>query len=406
MAVVAPDPARGHAFPHLDGLRALAAFAVVATHVGFQTGRALDDGPFAPFLARLDFGVTVFFLLSGFLLYRPFVAAALAGRRGPALRLFWLRRAARILPAYWLAVTVTLGAVAVVELRDVDWLAYLTLTHPYVGTPVDPSLSQMWTLTVELSFYAVLPLLAAVSLRRGGSLSGQLRRQAVLLGAMVAVQVAYVAVVKGAGLTTADRGLLWLPAHLDWFAIGMGFAVVSAALAHADLPARSRLRRVEEAAADPAVCWVLAGLVFWIATLPVAGPRTLSVFTTWEWFIKHALYGVAAAFLLLPPVFGDRNRGLIRAGLASRPARWLGEVSYGVYLWHLALMTVLVRVLDLRIFQGGFAVLFPLTAVAATAVAAVSYRLVERPLLVRVRSPRRSSSSGTATPASATAQPS
>jgi peptidoglycan/LPS O-acetylase OafA/YrhL len=404
--VTGPDPVRGHAFPHLDGLRALAAFAVIGTHVGFQTGRALDDGPLAPFLARLDFGVTIFFLLSGFLLYRPFVAAALAGRPAPAVRRFYLRRAVRILPAYWLAVAVTLVTVAVVRPGRGGWVAYLTLTHPYVGTPVDPALSQMWTLTVELSFYLVLPVLAAVSLRPGGGLAGQLRRQAVLLGGMVAAQVAYVLVVKGRGLTAADRGLLWLPAHLDWFALGMGFAVVSAALGHPDLPARSRLRRADDVAADPATCWVLAGLLFWFATLPVAGPRTLSAFTTWEWFTRHVVYGLAAACLLLPAVFGDPERGLVRAALASRPARWLGEVSYGVYLWHLMLMTALVRLLGLKIFQGGFAVLFPLTALAATVVAAASYRLVERPLLTRVRSPRRSSRSGTATPASATAQPS
>jgi peptidoglycan/LPS O-acetylase OafA/YrhL len=399
------DPVRGHAFPHLDGLRALAAFAVVATHAGFQTGRALDSGPFAPFLARMDFGVTVFFLLSGFLLYRPFVAAALAGRPAPAVGRFYLRRAVRILPAYWLAVVVTLVTVAAVRLDLGGWLAYLTLTHPYVGTPVDPALSQMWTLTVELSFYAVLPLLAAASLRRGGDLAGQLRRQSVLLGGLVAAQVAYVLVVKGAAVTEGDRGLLWLPAHLDWFALGMGFAVVSCALGHPQLPVRSRLRRLDDMAADPATCWVLGGLLFWFATLPVAGPRTLSAFTTWEWFTRHAVYGLAAACLLLPAVFGDPHRGVIRAALASRPARSLGEVSYGVYLWHLMLLTWLVGVLGLEIFRGGFAVLFPLTAVTATVVAAASYRLVERPLLARVRSPRRSSRSGPATPASATAQP-
>ena len=67
-------------------MRALAAYGVLATHAGFNTGRSLDAGPFAPLLARLDFGVTVFFLLSGFLLYRPFALAALTGRPAPATR--------------------------------------------------------------------------------------------------------------------------------------------------------------------------------------------------------------------------------------------------------------------------------------------------------------------------------
>ena len=248
---------RAHAFPHLDGLRALAALSVVATHVGFQTGRALDDGPFAPFLARMDFGATIFFLLSGFLLYRPFVAAAFAGPPGPSLLPFYLRRATRNFPAYWVAVTVTLLTVAVQHPRRADWLAYLTLTHPYVGTVVDPALSQMWTLTVELSFYALLPLMAAASLRRGGGLTAQLRRQSILLGGLVAVELGYVGVVKGGGLTAADRGLLWLPAHLDWFAIGMGLAVASCAIHHPDLSPRSRLRGLNVVADDSATagCW-------------------------------------------------------------------------------------------------------------------------------------------------------
>ena len=83
-------------------------------------------------------------------------------------------------------------------------------------------------------------------------------------------------------------------------------------------------------------------------------------------------------------------------------------MSYGVFLWHLALMTALVGALGLAIFQGGFAVLVPLTVAAAVAVAYVSYRVMERPLLGRVRSAGRSASSraGAATSASATRQPS
>src|SRR3954464_11053371 len=87
----------------LDGMRALAAFGVVATHAGFNSGRSLDDGPFAPFLARWDFGVTVFFLLSGFLLYQPFVGAALGIDPPPSIPRFYLRRCLRIFPAYWIA---------------------------------------------------------------------------------------------------------------------------------------------------------------------------------------------------------------------------------------------------------------------------------------------------------------
>src|SRR5260370_42480308 len=86
----------------LDGLRAAAAVAVVLTHVAFQTGEVVR-GAGGALLGRLDAGVAVFFALSGFLLYRPYVAARWDGRPPPPVRRYALRRAARILPAYWLA---------------------------------------------------------------------------------------------------------------------------------------------------------------------------------------------------------------------------------------------------------------------------------------------------------------
>src|SRR3954451_18263543 len=92
-------------FPCFDGLRALAALAVLMTHVAFAGGA---DAPnvFGVFFARMDGGVAVFFVLSGFLLYRPFVVAHLHERPRPAAGPFLWRRFLRIYPAYWLVLTV------------------------------------------------------------------------------------------------------------------------------------------------------------------------------------------------------------------------------------------------------------------------------------------------------------
>jgi peptidoglycan/LPS O-acetylase OafA/YrhL len=367
---------RGH-LGALDGMRALAAYGVLATHTGFNSGRSLDAGPFAPWLARLDFGVTVFFLLSGFLLYRPFALAALTDRPAPGLGRFYLRRALRILPAYWLAVLGTLFLLSDRTPSAGDVAGYLTLTQTYSHHNLDPSLTQMWTLAVEISFYAILPGLAWLARSRSWrGPEAALRRQLAVLAAMTILAIA------AAGYAHSGehdlRSLLWLPANLDWFAAGMLLAVLSSA--PAGTRAGRRLRaRLHELATAPGSCWLVAGLVFWLATLPIAGPRNLAVPTGWEWTIKHWLYAVAAAGLLLPLVFSDGGR--IGAVLASRPMRLLGELSYGIYLWHLGLLLAIQRWLGQQTFGGHFGELFGLTAVAATAVAAVSWFGVERRIL-------------------------
>src|SRR3954471_10836988 len=86
------------AYPTLDGLRLLAATAVVITHTGFATGHYTSDA-FGGLLARLEIGVPVFFVLSGFLLTRPYVLAGVHGIAGPRTRAYLWRRTLRILPA-------------------------------------------------------------------------------------------------------------------------------------------------------------------------------------------------------------------------------------------------------------------------------------------------------------------
>ena len=102
--VVKPPPGNPR-FPLFDSLRGLAALAIVLTHVGLGSG-ANYNAAYGALLARLDIGVTLFFVLSGFLLYRPFVAARIEDRPALRLRDYARRRVLRIVPAYWLALTV------------------------------------------------------------------------------------------------------------------------------------------------------------------------------------------------------------------------------------------------------------------------------------------------------------
>src|SRR6478736_6725938 len=86
----------------LEGLRAVAALLVLITHVSLNAMG--NDGPFGGLLARLDVGVAVFFVLSGYLLYRPFVRALLRDEPLPSVRRYFRHRFLRIVPLYWVVV--------------------------------------------------------------------------------------------------------------------------------------------------------------------------------------------------------------------------------------------------------------------------------------------------------------
>ena len=105
MAVLKPR------FPLLDSVRAIAALSVVVFHASLWSQITLTGSVAAPFLSRLDVGVAIFFVLSGFLLYRPFVRARLLGGPAPRVAAYGWRRVLRIVPAYWVALTVIAVAV-------------------------------------------------------------------------------------------------------------------------------------------------------------------------------------------------------------------------------------------------------------------------------------------------------
>jgi peptidoglycan/LPS O-acetylase OafA/YrhL len=128
-----PPGAHPTRFRALDGLRLVGALAVLTTHVGFESGAALE-GRFAGLVSRLDVGVALFFVVSGFLLFRPHAMAHLQGHRRPRPAAYLVRRAARILPVLW--VVVAAAWVLVREDAPVgDYLAHALLVQIYVGTP-------------------------------------------------------------------------------------------------------------------------------------------------------------------------------------------------------------------------------------------------------------------------------
>jgi peptidoglycan/LPS O-acetylase OafA/YrhL len=347
-------------FPLVDSLRAIAALAIVGFHsAAVFGGFALEHA--GRWLSQLNVGVPLFFAISGFLLYRPSVAARLAGAQPPSTRVYALRRVLRIVPAYWLALTV----IALATERDdvFSWpgaLVHYGVLQAYDAGRFTGGIGQAWTLTVEVAFYAALPLIALAARRLpGGSAARILRGELGLLLALALVAVAWrLAVV----LSVDPAGgsyftlLVALPAQLDVFAGGMALAVVSAA----GLDARARPPRVAAAA------WLLAAAAYAAVVLWRPGDPGARV------FVEHQLQGVVALGLLAPAVLGADGGGTVRRLLAWRPLAWVGLISYGLYLWHLDVL----RELDDRGVPAAAVVLLgPALALAA---GAASWYLVER----------------------------
>jgi peptidoglycan/LPS O-acetylase OafA/YrhL len=351
----------GGRFPSLDGVRAVAALAVVLTHVGFQTGEGVS-GPARTVLSRLDIGVAVFFVLSGFLLHRPQVVAAVRGRPMPALAPYLWRRALRVLPGYWLAVAAALLLLPANDGATIgDWVRQLTLTQVYGDRVLLPGLTQMWSLATEVTFYLALPVL--------GRLAGRtLRSQLVLCGAMVGTTLAWQALI-GHGVLPPYAGY-WLPGHADWFALGMAMAAVSVAAKD----------RFETLARDGVTCWVGAGALFVVAGTPLTGPYGLALLSTSEALWRTLLYGAASVLLVLPATLPDA-RGPVATFLATPPMAFLGRISYGIFLLHLTVLTLVFQGLDVPVFTGHFWRVLAWTVPLSLLVAWASLRAVEEPVL-------------------------
>jgi peptidoglycan/LPS O-acetylase OafA/YrhL len=169
-------------FGGLDGLRAIGALAVLSTHVGFDCGDALR-GPFSGLLSRLDAGVALFFVISGFLLYRPHLVAIAARKARPGTGNYLWHRVLRIGPALWIATILAAFLLPQPPQVTLGWyLRHAALIQIYFPAHQVAGLTQMWSLATEGAFYVCLPLLAWFMSRGGFSNRRQVYRQLIVLG--------------------------------------------------------------------------------------------------------------------------------------------------------------------------------------------------------------------------------
>jgi peptidoglycan/LPS O-acetylase OafA/YrhL len=363
-------------FPCIDGLRAFAAVAVVLCHTAGVSD--LVNATSGAYLAGLRAGVQIFFVISGFVLYRPFAKAHGSGQKGPQLGSYFRRRFLRIFPAYWLVLTVGVFALGVVHLWDGAALTNYLLVQDYFHEPFFTGLGPAWTLVIEVSFYVFLPFYAwAVWLVcRGRLLTAELAGCGLLflVGAACAAWVAY---------GSPPLAVAVLPANLTPFALGMALAVVRTNMT----PQSRSWSWAERAFGTPWKSWLVAALAFsatvWLLHYPAVLPLFPLAARTQIAYV--GLIDLMGLCVVLPAVFGNQSRGAGRRILSAGPMLFLGAVSYGIYLWHVPLMD---KMLTLNVFgsfsgppRANFFEITALTLVLTVAAASVSWYLLEKPLV-------------------------
>ncbi len=384
---VATVPSDRRWFEGLDGIRFIAAFLVIVHHAGFSSGATFRWDLGGLLFTRMDIGVAIFFVLSGFLLYRPFVVAQFAATAPPATVSFWIRRVVRIFPAYWVALLflLAIGTISVDGVRG--FLLSFTLTHVYAPDYAVSGLTQSWTLATELGFYLALPLIAAgarrLTERHGDGRHRTINRQALLLLAACAVLAASSFVFRAVMFRLSPYELdswgtvsrLWTPSYLDIFAAGMALAVVSVWAEH-----RPLVRDATSAATGRVwQWWAVAVFVFWFLSTQLDLARGLDLASFEREMIRQTLYGVVGVALVAPVVFARPGSTPGLRFLAWRPMAWLGVVSYGIYLWHQAVLSWTHDLFGWPDLSGNFLVLLVSATVGSAAIAGVSHRLVEEP---------------------------
>jgi len=343
--------------PAVEGMRACAAIGVVITHVGFQTGHTTWST--GRVLGRFDLAVAVFFALSGFLLWRGHAAAARGLRHSPPTGHYLRSRLVRIMPGYVVAVVLILLLFPESHPDLTVWLANLTLTQIYVPLTLTSGLTQMWSLSVEVSFYLALPVLALLARR----LPVRARFPAILGVALASFAWGLIPFSVPFGVNP----LTWPPAFFSWFAAGMLIAELTVSpVGWAHRLARRRILMA-----------VVALTAFGLAASPMAGPAGLAPGTLGQFLIKVSM-GAVVAYALLAPLVLDRV-GTSHRILGSTTMVTLGRWSYGLFVWHLAALAMVFPMIGEFPFNGHMPVVLALTLLLGFALAAVSYALVESP---------------------------
>jgi peptidoglycan/LPS O-acetylase OafA/YrhL len=332
----------GWRIPALDGLRGVAALMVLVAHTRQACG---FDGSllWAPIERGGLGGVILFFALSGFLLYLPWLRSVLEHRPPPRFKSYAIRRCLRIMPAYYASVIVLAVLRVALGRGSIGFLA-LAMHFLFLPTLLTPLQIPYWTLQVEELFYWILPAVHHVVVALGAVRLVALASAVSLLWGLV-------------GFVTLSHAhySIWLeqtPFFLPAFALGISTAV----------------RWQAPGFEGRALFWL--GVLVYVASAPVASYLTRECH--WRTPTTEVLMAPAASAIVLGAARGG-------ARFLERPTmRFLGAISFSIYLWH-AVVIHLVPVP--RAFET-FGPRVGYTVALTIPLALASYLVIERPFLM------------------------
>ena len=352
---MAATPDRAAYLPTLDGWRGIAILMVVMGHaVKPQFCSVVPEPGWCRFALLGGHGVALFFALSGFLITSRLIGEYERNGR-ISLRAFYVRRAFRILPAAFtlLLVLSALGAAGVLPIAPQEIVSSALFFRNYIPLFLSDGghgfyTALFWSLAIEEHFYLIWPLLLIISLRRG--VSG---RVAVGLAIVIAVW------------RRLEGNYLWLQRALDlpqyqfYFRTDTRLDALLWGCTLALLLRDARTRVLVKRALKPAI-WVL------LPALYIAG-----IALEWRGVLWHTL--LAPPLIVGTMLYPHAPAGRV---LELAPLRWVGRISYSLYLWHALVMPQVAGAVAWPVMQS-----LPLNVPVAFILAAGSYYLVEKPMI-------------------------
>jgi peptidoglycan/LPS O-acetylase OafA/YrhL len=381
--------------PVLDGIRGICALAVVVTHVAFMTivlPSVAGDPPegFWSIIAAGQVGaIGPFFVMSGLFLYRPFVKMTLAGAPRPALGQFFLRRGARLLPGFWLLAAFCLLVLNFTSIDSAWYVLRPFLLMEIYDFQYYAGMDVVWTVPTEIQFYLALPILAWIGHRfaRGATdPAKKARRLLYPLLLLVVVQLGWTAYVHGSFVN-------WPPQYFypfgvaGLFAVGMAMAIWTVLREQSP---KDEPRFFGFARKHPNLFWLGA-----IAVYAINCTQPFAIAGTNDWLgpeaavIRSTLLLSFSFLIMVPLVVPGATSRTMTAILGGRVTRFLGTISYGIYLWHFAVMYLFFRSgsifgeiipVQMQIGRFGYWELIVPTVLGTVVAATISYYVLERPV--------------------------